>query len=241
MKFLFALTFLLSFSIVEGQTDTEAAARKIFFGPAVGSHLPAQDLANRYGICYSIGPTLGYKLSNNLQFGLSYSFLYGRKTKIYGLFGDLMTDEGYIINNAGIPANVITGMRGHALQLTVGKVFPIFDINPNTGILLNGGIGFLSHKVGMDHREDEITLLEGEYKKGYDRLATGMMLSGLLAYQHFSKSGRVNFFAGVEYRLGLTQGMRSYNYDTKDSDLGVKRYDGLIGIRAGWYVLIDRW
>ncbi len=235
-----SIVLLLLLLTIQAKSQDEEATKKFFFGPSIGAHVPTQDLAQRFGMSFSIGPYVGYKFKNNFQIGFDYAFFYGRETKINGLFGDLMTEDGYIINNAGIPANVLTGMRGHMMQFSAGKVFPVIGNNSNSGILLSGGLGFMLHKVGIDHREDEITLLEDEYEKGYDRLTNGFMASGLLAYQNFSNSGRVNFFAGVEYRLGLTQGMRSYNYDTRDSDLGVWRLDGLLGIRAGWYVLIDR-
>ena len=124
-------------------------------------------------------------------------------------------------------------MRG---MLKVGKQFPIWGPNKNSGIFGTLGVGFLQHKIRLEfERNANIPQLDQTYIKGYDRLSNGLAISPALGYFFLGNKRRVNFFASIDYLVGFTQNRRSYNYDQNAADL-TKRTDGMFCIRAGWII-----
>jgi hypothetical protein len=75
--------------------------------------------------------------------------------------------------------------------------------------------------------------LTGNYKKGYDRLTNGLAINEFIGYQMLSTNKRVNFYFGFEFTQGFTQSRRDFDFDTRSADTQ-KRFDSLMGIRAGW-------
>lgn len=110
---------------------------------------------------------------------------------------------------------------------------PIAGPNRNSGMLLKLGLGYLRHKIRIQTQKNEVPQLEGDYLEGYDRLSGGPAGMLYIGYQNFGNRGRVNFNVGFEVTIGLTEPLRAYNFDTQRADSGT-RFDGLIGLRAGW-------
>ena len=105
--------------------------------------------------------------------------------------------------------------------------------NLNSGILVKTGVGFMQHKIRIEHQETSIAQLEGDYLKGYDRMANGPAATAFLGYYHMSNNRLINFVIGLEGWRGFTEPRRSMNFDTGQIESGV-RNDILIGLRAGW-------
>lgn len=196
---------------------------------------PAGDMEQRFGNNSNLGVNFHIKDKNNWYYGVEGSFLFGRNVSEPGLLSNLLTDNGEIIDNTGGTSVIVIQERGWTLAASGGRVFNWIGPNPNCGILMKAGVGFMQHKIRIEHQESEITQLEGEYLKGYDRLTNGLMISEFIGYYHMSNRRIVNFFAGVEAMQGFTEGRRDFNFDTQTTNEGA-RTDILLGFRAGWVI-----
>ena len=151
------------------------------------------------------------------------------------LMQNLITDEGFIVDNEGGLARILIQERGSLTTLNVGKVIPLRFSNVNSGLLFKAGVGLMQHRIRIESQENVITQLEDEYLKGYDRLTNGLVLSQFLGYFHMSDNWLTNLYGGIEFYEGFTQGRRDYNFDTRDVD-NEPRMDILCGIRVGWVI-----
>lgn len=199
--------------------------------------LPGGDLSERFGANSNLGFSANFKLKSQWMIGLDYNFMFGNRVKEYGILDSLRTDNGYIINNNGQPAQILLFERGHAVYLTFGRLFPVWGPNPNSGIFAKIGVGYLQHKIRIEHNNDNVPPLNGDYKKGYDRLTSGLMVNQFIGYQYLSNSRLLNFYAGLDFQQAFTQNRRSYNFDTMEQDTS-ERLDLLFGIRVGWIIPI---
>ena len=195
--------------------------------------LPQGDMALRYGANSNLGMSAGVKFRNNYYLGAEGSFIFGNRINDNSMLNQLITDNGTIVDQDGEPATVLLYQRGYTLMLTAGKVMPIVGPNPNSGILLKIGGGYMRHKLRIETQNNVVPALEGEYVKGYDRLTAGPAGMFFAGYQHFGNNRLINFMFGFELNLGLTRNLRPYNFDTGRTDDG-QRVDGLNGFRFGW-------
>ncbi len=102
-------------------------------------------------------------------------------------------------------------MRGFYTIATVGKIFSLKRPNPNKGIHVKVGAGFMQHKLRMQFDSDKVPQLEDEYVKGYDQLHNGAMLMASIQY-HVIAMRNLSFYAGFDYVQGYTKNRRSWNY-----------------------------
>jgi hypothetical protein len=230
----FLLTGLGS-SAVAQKSFSDSSLFLPHFSLQLGYHSPASDLANRFGNCGSVGAAFQIKTSGNFYFGLEGAYLFGNTVKEPGLIQNLRTEAGEVLANDGKIAIVSIQQRGYQVLLTAGKLFPWFGPNPNSGLLVKGGVGFLQHKIRLEHQENEIAQLEGEYLKGYDRLTNGLALSQFIGYYHLSNSRLTNFYLGLEVLEAFTKSRRDWNFDTMERD-DRERLDILYGVRFGWII-----
>ncbi|HQV53327.1 MAG: hypothetical protein IPI00_12715 [Flavobacteriales bacterium] len=195
--------------------------------------IPSGDMALRFGNNSNIGINAFYKNKRNYFFGAEGSFLFGNKVVESGLLRNVINSEGQFVDADGVQADVLIYERGWTAMGIVGKIIPVVGPNPNSGILLKFGIGYLRHKIRVQTQKNVVPQLEGEYLEGYDRLAAGPMGSLLVGYQHFGNRRFVNFMIGFEVIAAFTQSLRAFNFDTEQAETGT-RNDGLTGLRVGW-------
>ena len=194
---------------------------------------PGGDLANRFSNNLNIGLGFHIKTKTEWIFGIQGTYLFGNRVNEPNFLANLRTDAGEILDNQGQVAVVIPQERGFTVSLQGGYLFNVIGPNRNSGLLLRGGVGMLQHKIRIEHQENAITQLEGEYLKGYDRLTNGWMVDQFAGYYHMSNNGLINFVIGLEAYQGFTKSRRDLNFDTQSSDTA-SRLDMLVGIRAGW-------
>lgn len=197
--------------------------------------IPGGDMQERFGNNSSIGLNFHIKDKQNWYYGVEASFLFGNTVKEPGLLSNLITENNEIIDNFGDLSQVLIQERGWSVSLSGGKLFNVIGPNPNSGILTKAGVGFIQHRIRLEHQQNEITQLEDEYLKGYDRLTNGLLITEFVGYYHMSNRRIVNFFAGIEAMQGFTEGRRDYNFDTKTNNEGA-RFDALLGLRVGWVI-----
>ncbi len=237
----FILLFLLpfcSFEQVKAQgTVEDSSLFMMMVAPSYAYHLPGGDLQKRFGNSSNIGLRAGLKLENNFQFSLLGTFIFGKNVKNTDqLLTSLKTSRGYVLDVNGDPAGVQYFERGFSISLQGGKLFP-FGYNPNSGLLIRAGGGFLQHNIRYETESDQVPQLKDDRKDYFDRRASGFTFHEFVGYQHLANNGAANFFIGIEGFQAFTKNRRSYNVDDQKQNEGI-RADLLYGIRAGYILAI---
>tara|TARA_B100000497_G_C7623276_1_gene374507 strand:+ start:229 stop:1011 length:783 start_codon:yes stop_codon:yes gene_type:complete len=199
--------------------------------------IPSADLADRFGFFHGIGGGFFYKASNNFEYGGGATFLFGNQLRERSIIDNLLTQNSTILDSDGRAANLLVSMRGWQVRGNIGKVFSFNRPNPNSGVLVRLGIGFMQHKIRVEDRQVNTPQLAWPYQKGYDRLSNGLMLTQFVGYQIYSNTKLVNFYAGIEFNEAFTKNRRAYNFSEKRQDTDA-RFDSSIGFKFGWMIPI---
>lgn len=230
------------YCLLPGRGDCQDGARNkgnaFAFNLSYAYQLPAADLSQRFGASNNVGMGFEYITDgSDFIFGLQTGFLFGNVVKTDVLAG-LRTEEGYIIGNDRVLADIQLRQRGFYIGGMAGKLLPLSVKEPRSGLRFTVGAGLLQHKIRIqDDAQRPVAALADEYKKGYDRLSNGLAFNGFLGYQMLSLDGRINFFVGVEAIYAGTRNRRSFNFDTRSTDTRLYN-DVLFGLRLGWIVPI---
>ncbi len=217
-----------------------APTRKgIVFGFNGGVDFPLGDMADRFGTSYRVGGEIFYKTKTNWLFGAKFDYLFGNKIKEDSLMINISDPDGGFISQIGQRVGVNIFERGFLTGLEVGKIFPLGRTSGDNGIMTMTTVGLMQHKIFIRDRDDIISPLKGDYKKGYDRLTNGLFLEQYIGYVYYDPNSLVNFNIGLDIVAGFTKGRRDFLYDVMRTD-NIARVDILFGIRAGWYLPIFR-
>jgi hypothetical protein len=202
-----------------------------------GVDLPMADMAKRFGTSTRLGVAIKIKTKRNYVFGVKAEFLNGKKIREDSLLNNITTSQGSVIALTGDLMNVGKFERGYIIGFQVGKIFPLFQLNNNSGPMLLSSVGFIQHKIKLFDKDNAFPQLNGDYRKGYDRLTNGVCLEQFVGYAYYAKNKLVNFYAGINFTWGFTQGRRSYLYDVARTD-NASRNDILTGLKLGWVLPI---
>jgi hypothetical protein len=195
--------------------------------------MPEGDMAERFGNNSMAGIDLFRKTKSNFVYGLSGGFLFGNDVTEPGLMSSIVTSEGEIIGIDGLIADVRVYERGYQMSAVVGKIFPVSKLNPNSGIIVMAGPGFMQHKIRIETINNTVPMLDGDYRKGYDRLSNGFELREFIGFVSFGNRQLVNFYGEFEFIQAFTENRRSHNFDNPALN-GEKRTDLLFGFKVGW-------
>ena len=199
------------------------------------------DLADKFGFTNHLGAMAGYKTNRNWVFGVDGNFMFGNQIRVSGLFDDLVDDHGNITDQNGDIAKVVVVERGFNVNLMVGKVFPVFSSNRNSGIYVHGGVGYLQHRVKVETQDQVAPSIELDYRKGYDRYSTGINFHQFAGYAFLANQGIINFYGGFYMQEGLTHNRRDVFFDQPDTPVPSKTMlDVQVGFKLGWFVPIYR-
>lgn len=201
-----------------------------------GFHLPAADLAVKFGPSASIGLGYQFKMKSNWQIGIESNFFFGSEVKNDSLLYKLSTGSPgneLIINKQGTLSDLQISERGYNIQMTIGKVLPLFGPNQNSGLLIKLGGGFMEHWIRIEGDEQDVSYLDEEMKKGYDELTNGFNLYQFIGYQHLSNNQKINYYVGLESYQLFSKNRRGFNYNTRSAQ-DESRTDILYGIKIGW-------
>jgi hypothetical protein len=190
-------------------------------------------MAKRYGNSSSLQINVDYKTQKYWTFGINGSYFFGSNIRETGIFDSIVTKDGNIINQDGEFADIRLYERGFTVSVSAGRMFAFKKPNPNSGIVFNIGLGFIQHKIRIETIGNNVPQLSIAYKKGYDRLTNGLLLSENLGYLYLSNNRLLNFYFGFECMQGFTQSRRSYDYDLMKQDTQ-KRLDILYGGKISW-------
>lgn len=237
------LLLLLIFVTITGVTAQvnikDSVIRTTILLPSFSYLSPGGNLADRYYSSSGIGGTFLLKTAKNWAFGVEGTFLFRDSVKETTIFDSITTSSGYLIDGNGTLADVRLLERGFYLGSKIGKLFPVWGPNPNSGILFCGGLGFLQHKIRIENPGNVTPQIKDEYKKGYDRLCNGLAANESVGYLYMGNSRLVSFYAGLEFYQGWTQSRRSYDFDKMSKD-ETKRFDSMWGIKVSWVIPLYR-
>ncbi len=197
---------------------------------------PAGDFGKRFGFTNGLGLSVDFKTKKKWIYGLHGNFLFSGQVKDVSQFEQIINSDGTVTAISGGLAGISLKMRGFNVNGDIGYLFTFKKPNPNSGLFIKGGLGYLQHKIYIQNVEEDVPQFNGEYKKGYDRLSMGLSIHQHIGYQYINGKGIWNFHAGLYFMEGLTQNIR-YNFDTK-SKSDKLQFDFLFGIKVGWTIPI---
>lgn len=233
---LFSLLMVVFFtSAASAQRSVRDSTIRFFnISPYVGIQNAFGDLQKRYGYGGIVGASFCFKNKKNWMLEAQYGYIFGKDVKEDTILKNVLTSQGFVLNRNASPAEVILAERGFLINAKIGKIFPVFGANPNSGIHVAAGAGFLQHHIKIQEVSKSSPQIMGDYAKGYDRLSNGFMLSQSIGYSHFSNYKFINYYIGIEFYEGFTKNRRTVNYDTGLHD-GSKRNDICGSIIIRWY------
>ncbi len=223
----------LPFLAAAQQATPKEPIRLVQVKTFAGYYLPQADLTQRFGGSALVGMEVSYQLKSGWLFGVSGGHLFGNNVLERDIMSNITTASGDIITANGVYEDYRLRTFGWVMNARVGKIIPVIGPNVNSGLLVDFGLGIMQHKIWIETPVINSPQLEGDYKKGYDRLTNGLSLNQFIGYQHLSNNRLINFYVGVDVHEGFTQNRRSVNYNTGLKD-DRQRLDVLIGLKAGW-------
>ncbi len=224
-----------------GQLDAQIAVKDSSLNihllhVSYGFGMPSADLAQRFGFSNQIGAGYSYKFKSGWIVSAEGNFIFRDGIKNpYSILSGISTHDGYIINNAGVFANVMLLQRGFTLWVKTGKIWPVVGPNPNSGIMFQVGAGMMQHKIRIEIPDNSVVQLAGDYKKGYDHLCNGPAIIQFIGYHHLSNNKKINYYAGAEFIQAFTSSRRLY-YFNEMAFANEKRIDILSSLKVGWYI-----
>lgn len=231
-KHIFLFVAITYSTITFAQSVKDSTFRILMVGVHFSGQLPQKDLVQRYGPNFSAGGTFTWKTKHNILFGVEGSYFFGKNVK-EDVLTNLRTSDGFIIDNEGYPGDIRLTERGWNFYANVGKLFSKLGHNPNSGLFITVGGGYMQHKIKFYDTNKKVAAVRGDLQKGYDRLSGGFGLTQFIGYHYLSNNRLANFYFGFEFYEAQTKSYRGFNYDTGKEDTQ-QRLDVLTGFRFGW-------
>lgn len=214
----------------------DTAINTPLLGFSYAFQFPGGNLKERFGYNSSIGIHFLNKTKKNWIWGLDWTFTFSPQSQVkepLSLFDSINTSNGNLVDANGEYAVLLFYERGWTSTFKFGKLFPVGSQNKNSGICLLTGLGYMQHKIRIEDKFNRAPQISKEYKKGYDRLSSGLMLSQFVGYMFLGNNKLLNFYAGFEIMAGFTKNRRSFNFDTMEQDTK-QRLDLYYGPRIGF-------
>ncbi len=235
-------TLILLFAAIICQVTFSQVSVKdsVIFSPMIYANysfqLPEGDLASRFGGNSCIGGGILFKTASNWVFGAEGNYIFGSTVKNSdSILKGIATPDGFVIDANGRYGDVVLSERGYNVSGKFGKVIPLFGPNPNSGLMVMAGVGYLQTKIRIHSIQSSMPSIEDDYRKGYDRLNAGATISGSIGYLIMSNSRLMNFYVGIEVMQAWTKGKRDYDFGTGKKD--DKQYSTrFYGISAKWMI-----
>ncbi len=197
--------------------------------------LPFGDIKDEFEWNSTVGTGVIYKNASNWMWSLHGDYIFGKEIKnAREIMSDISTSQGGIIGTEGTFITLKPMQRGFDVMLKCGKLIPAFNINVNSGIFVNVGVGYLMHKIRWYVQDKDAPQLDKEYRKGYDRLTEGFAISQEVGLLVMSNKRMWNYRVALEGVEAFTKNKR-YNFDTMSRD-NKNRLDIYLGVKFTWMV-----
>lgn len=199
---------------------------------------PGGDVAERYGNNSTLGGGVMYKTSKNYLFSLDANFLFGGNVKnADSILWMVETKNNVVIDGNGTYALYAIYERGFNMFISFGKTFKLLNVNPNTGISVMAGVGYLLHRMKIDNQHITAPQISGDYALGYDQLTGGFAFKESLSWFYMGNTRITNFSVGVEFQQAFTKSLRDWDLSTMQKDNN-SYFDYFIGLKVGWMLPI---
>ncbi|MDY0101653.1 MAG: hypothetical protein RBS07_01865 [Lentimicrobium sp.] len=233
LKIIILLIFTTNMAFAQKSIGDSAIVAHLIYG-TYSYEIPGQDMAGRFGGFSQVGPGYLLKTRSNWILGVESSFGFGSTIKNEDeILKGITTSDGNVIDMSGVYADFQFNMRSFSAMGRVGKVIPVLGPNKNSGIMLTAGLGYLQHKIYIEHKDKSAPQITGEYVKGYDELKRGFVTNVFLGYLYLGNSNKVNFFAGLDFNLGFMKSGRPYSFTEMKFNTG-SFTDTYGGVKVGW-------
>ncbi|MCS7075412.1 MAG: hypothetical protein NZ455_01820 [Bacteroidia bacterium] len=234
-KYLFCSSFLwLSIQLVICQNVKDTLVSFFNFKVVASYQLPAMDLAKRFGSHATVGGEIAYKNMQNWLWSAYTTITFGKKIRELNHLQNLWTSQNTIIGVDGRNAAISRYHRGYQMGIQAAKIFSrIGGVNPNCGLFVQGGIGYIQHKIRIETIGNTVYDLNKGSVEGYDRLCGGLMLNQGVGYLFLDNNRLANFFVLLECIQGFTRSLRKIQYDVPNPDLRT-RIDMALGLKIGY-------
>ncbi|MCX6232993.1 MAG: hypothetical protein NTZ33_15805 [Bacteroidetes bacterium] len=235
MKKILFLLFLFIISQAKAQISLkDSSAFAGLISVSYSFQFSGGDLADRYGNNSALGASFSFKTRSNWIIGVDFNYIFGNEVKVYDqIIKNIATSEGYVISREGTFTDTKMFERGFYTAFKLGKIIPVLNTNPNSGLLLLGSVGYLQHGIRIEVDNNNTPQLMGDYARGYDRLSSGLAISEFVGFIHLSDKRLTNFYAGFEFTQGWTKSMRDYDFVMMKKDNNIYK-DSFFGIKIGW-------
>jgi hypothetical protein len=242
----FLLTFIFVgicfFSNAQGDTAVFKKLRKQFepnsavmFVFNYDAQLPFGHVAQRFGFDNLVSVEFLYKTNKNWLFGANGGFIYGSDVKQDYVFTNIATSTGQFITQYNDLTSIRPQEQGYNIQFTFGKIIPLVEKIPDAGIMLMTGFGIVQDKIAVSIKAAELPQLSPEYRRGYDRMCNGPVLSQFIGYNYMARSKFLSGYIGVQADLSYTVNERPYDFYTQGK-LDDKGVDLFLGLKAGFTI-----
>lgn len=237
MRLFFVMYCILSIVFCMAQTTDSKFQndRAILLVPSYTGCAPIGKLSSRFGYTNKIGFLFGYNIKKNWMIGIEGSYIHIGNMKDNSILASIATVRNGHINTNNFVGAVTAEGRGFDVKLVVGKFFPIVKKRQDMGIITHLGLGFLQHQIYINVRPELYPQLDKTYRKGYDRLTNGPVLSLFTGFQMLKIKRYINFYIGPNIDLAITQNRRNMNFDTGKADKGTN-VDVFIGGKFGFII-----
>lgn len=239
--------FLLSFlGLISSALVSQVNVRDSIIGAFV-PHLSYSyqfsggDISKSFGNNSTIGGGLRYKTSRNFVFSADVNFIFGSDIKnADSILWMPMTEDGFIIDGNGTYALYALYERGYNINVSFGKILPVLNPNPNSGLMITAGLGYTLYRLKIDNQHRTAPQISDDYAVGYDNLTGGISLNQFIGWFYMGNSRITNFYAGIEFHEAFTQNLREWNFSKMEKNTG-NYFDYFIGLKVGWMLpLYDR-
>lgn len=198
--------------------------------------LPGGDNAAYFGYNSTIGAGIQYKTGKNWIHSINGNFVFGDQVSNRSdLLQMISTTEGELIDGDGTFTSLALFQRGYHFYYQFGKIFNVLAPNPNGGIFVQGGMGYLAHYIHIESQFGTAPQIEDDYGKGYDKMRGGLSLLAETGYFFMSNSRVLNFKISLEYIYSRTASLRDYSFDIMARDERIY-HDSYYGIRISWMI-----
>jgi hypothetical protein len=210
MRFVFLPCFFIVFNALSAQNVEPT----LFFTAQYGGQLPALDYQKRFGSSLRTTAMIALNRRNTQSvWGVAGFFQFGSLVK-EPIFSHLLTPEGYLIGNDKNPAAI--QLRQRAWFIGFGKCWYFTEKSAFLRrISLDVHGGMFQHKIRI--QEDParfVPQINGEYKKGYDRLSNGPGICLNMSYNPTANPDLTRFVVGVDFFFANTFNRRALNFNT---------------------------
>lgn len=208
------------------------ASEAVLIMPNYTAQFPFASQKQRYGFNSLFSMQILYKTDHNWLMGINGGFIYGTHVKENYLL-DSLAYGGFLVTQYNDITQVKVEQWGMNIQFTAGKIIPFNPKYPDAGILIMDGFGFIQNKIAYNVKASELPQLSPQYRKGYDRMDNGPVLSQFIGGTFMARRKYFSGYAGLQFDAGFTRDRRPYDFYSMQV-LNDKRYDLFVGIKVGY-------